>query len=266
MGSPALLADRGYFSLVQYVSDVARREPRNVGVWMVASDGFQKLRTLPPSRFSPRLQEQGLVDALLSGLAAMLESTKNPSAGDLLRWAGVLTGSIQISEPRPALILGDPSLVIEQLYRTLVAPVGRPVQRLAKAEVLDRVVQSFRSRGAVVRRSSYLNDFVFDAIVEPGDKTPTAVEVLSFAVDKVDWTRVERDAGHFLFAISRVAADPLCVVQPPSVSGEVEAKRSHDRIRQWLDTESIPVLLPGDVSRYAASLGDGRQLQLMAIE
>ena len=68
---------------------------------------------------------------------------------------------------------------------------------------MDRAVQALRAQGARARRGAYIDDFIFDIVVE-GEHERAVFEVLSFAVGRKDWTPVERDAGHFLYAMTKL--------------------------------------------------------------
>jgi hypothetical protein len=54
-----------------------------------------------------------------------------------------------------------------------------------------------RRNGWKLRRGAYLDDFIFDLIVDKPE--PRVCDVLSFASGAQNLVPVERDAGHFLY-------------------------------------------------------------------
>jgi hypothetical protein len=247
------MTESGRFSLVRFVSDLGRDEAKNVGVILFAEDGYRGMRAIRPSAFSPKLREQGILDQILSSMAERVAGLPSGIA-DLYRWKDLWSRSLQLSEPRSTAIVGTPEDTLETLYRGLVATKPRRSGHLGKAEVLDKVVDSFRSRGARVRRSDYLQDYIFDAIVETESEMPRAVAALSFASGAREWTSVEKDAGHFLYASSHVDAGPVVVLQPPIDPGASAASAAYHRVRRWLDRESIQAVDIGGLGAFTRSI------------
>jgi len=238
---------RGFFSIVRWISDPTRDEARNVAIIVLDEAGrFGEIRSAPVSRLSPKLHEQGLLDALLVGLSTQLESRPRLTHSRLLSLHGQLHQSLQITEPKPV-ALDNSETAIDALYRAYLAPPPGGPRSLTKGALLDQVIQALRAQGKTVQRGAYIGDFIFDAVLT-GAPGPTAVvSVLSFGAARKDWTPVERDAGHFLFAISDLAVNPQAVIEPPGPTANGEAKRSHQRVEGWLRRADIPVRAPADL-------------------
>jgi hypothetical protein len=241
---------RGFYSLVRWRSDVARDEPRNIAVLLTDADGeFSKLKSVPISVVSPRLHEQGLLDALLLGLERRIDEAF--TAADLLQLHLDLHHAVDVTEPRPVAV-GDPDDVLSALYRAFVAARSGGRRGQTKGMVLDKVVAALRTRGMSVRRGAYIEDFIFDVIVDEA-RGHRAIEVLSFAAPRKDWSPVEKDAGHFLFALQQLAVPGAAVVQPPPPELD-EAVEPYARVRRWLDQADVPVSAPDDVMSGALTL------------
>ncbi len=254
MGTATLVEDRGRFALVRYVPDVVRGEARNVAVILMTDSGFRSVRASPPSAIRGQLRDQGILDGLLMQLARDVISREDLGSGWFREWSDLATGALQVSEVRNASVVGDPNDTMEALYRALVAPRSRRSNRLGKSELIDQVVRSFRGRGAQVRRSDYHQGFLFDAIVEQPAAPSLTVEALSFATGAQDWSNVERDAGHFLYARRHVSSTALCVLQPPGDRANAQAVQSWSRVAKWLTEESVRVIAPAGLSAAVADL------------
>jgi hypothetical protein len=126
---------------------------------------------------------------------------------------------------------------LDALYRALIAPRQSGGRALTKGVLLDRVIGTLRKQGVQARRGVYIDDFIFDVVIENGGPA-SVLEVLSFAVPRKDWTPIERDAAHFLYALRRVNADGRAVIQPPAEAPAATA--SYERILRWLDDEDVP--------------------------
>lgn len=128
-------------------------------------------------------------------------------------------------------------------YRAYVAPrsAGRT---MTKGVVLDKVVNTLRRRGLDVKRGIYIEDFIFDAVVEMPRRRTSVIEVLSFASGQKNWAPVEHDAGHFLYAIQELLLPGIAVVQPPSESKRNGAATSHQRVNRWMHKAKIPTVDP----------------------
>jgi Protein of unknown function (DUF3037) len=253
VGTQTVVDTVARFAVLRYVPDLARDEPKNVGIILFTEDGYRGMRAVRPSMLSGRLREQGLLDRTLSSMAAELASVPTGLA-DLYRWRGIWSRSLQIDDPRPTAIYGSAQSTLDILYRGLVASRPRRSKRFGKAEVLDRIVDTLRNRGARVRRSDYLQDHQFDAIVESEAEDTRTVAALSFASGARDWTSVERDAGHFLYAASRVDARPSAVMQPPTDASLASAKSAYERVRRWFEREEVVAVELTDIETLARSI------------
>jgi hypothetical protein len=248
--------ERGYFSIVRWCTDAERDEARNVAVVLVDAEGqFGGVRSAPPSSLSQDLRQQGLLDAVLHGLALQFQQERRPDLRRLQQIATGLTQSLYLTEPR-ATAVPDPDLTLQALYRAYVAPTPQPRRALTKGVVIDRVVQGLRRRGLHVRRGEYMGEFFFDALVETeGNVIP--FDVLSFAGDKKDWLPTERDAGHFLYGLARLGLPGRAVIQPPAGEGAEAAEVTWTRVRRWFDEAHVPVLQPDEVADPNMSLSLG---------
>jgi hypothetical protein len=103
------------------------------------------------------------------------------------------------------------------------------------------VAKELRDRGFKAIRGQYVNDVLFDIVIENGKpETPRVIEVLSFGGDRKDWTPVEHDAGHFLFGRREAGVDARAIIHPPT-SGN-GASESYRRVSRWLDHEDVPTV------------------------
>ncbi|MDP9222907.1 MAG: hypothetical protein M3P18_03460 [Actinomycetota bacterium] len=226
----------GFFSLVRWRLDATRDEARNVAVILVEPDGaYGAIRAAPLSTVSSRLKDQGILDAALVGLEQRIASG-DLGLAELTQLHRDFQRSIVITEPRRVAV-PDQDAALAALYRAYLAPRARGGRAPTKGAVLDRVVETLRRRGVEARRGAYIDDFIFDVVIETSS-APTVLEVLSFAADRKDWTPVERDAGHFLYALSRLSIAGRAVIEPP-VNGN-GATSSYERVRRWLAREHVP--------------------------
>lgn len=236
---------RGFYSLLRWRSDATRDEPRNVAVLLIdeATD-FGELRAAPISALSPRLHEQGLLDAMLAGLNDRMRQAP-PAREFLVRLHDALEENLVATEPRPVAV-ADPHAVLDDLYRAFLARRGGGGRPMTQGVVLDRVVNAYRKQGRDVHRGRYVGDFIFHAVLDP-DSAPQPIEVLSFGAARKDWTPVERDAGHFLFAVEQLQLRGRAVIQPPSDEGDELASATHMRVRRWLDSREVPIQHPDEL-------------------
>ncbi len=248
---------RGYFSLLRWMSDPTRGEGRNVGLLLVEPEtGFRAMRSAPISTLSSRLHDQGLLDSMLVELERKLDAEPRPSAEFLEDLHESLSRSLVVTQPKPVAVTdGDEAL--KALYRAYLAVRGGGSRAVTKGVLLDRVVAKLRSQGAVVARGSYIDDFIFDAVVEKHGAEPTVIEVLSFGTARKDWTPVEKDAGHFLYGLNELGlSDAAAFVQPPTREDEA-ASRSFGRVSGWLKKSDVRV---GTIEQL-----EDTQLELMGI-
>ena len=91
-----------------------------------------------------------------------------------------------------------------------------------------------------------------------------AIEVLSFDGQLKDWSGIERDAGHFLFAVQQLdGVDPVCVVQAPKLDAQDVATESYGRVRRWLDKSHVETLEAGAIASFAQRFAPVEQLPLL---
>jgi hypothetical protein len=230
---------QGYFSLLRWISDRTRDEAKNVGIMLVEPEtGFRALRSAPVSALSPRLHDQGLLDAMIVQLEENLQSTQRSGVDLLEDLHRSLTHSLVVSEPKPVAIT-DAEEDLQALYRAYLATRGGGGRALTKGVVLDQVVNAMRDSGRRVQRGAYIEDFIFDVVVEEGDQLPSVIEVLSFAAPRKDWTPIEHDAGHFLYATSELDVPASAIIQPPENGGADPAHEAHERVLRWLKRSGI---------------------------
>ena len=230
---------QGFFSLLRWRSDVARDEARNVAVVLVSEKGeFGGVRAAPLSSISSRLRDQGLLDEFLLALRAQFEAhEKKPGLQELETWRGEMRRSLYLSEPRRVAV-DDEETVLDALYKAFLATRGGSgrSRHLSKASVLERAVDALRRSGYSVQRGAQarVGDFVFDALIEGNGSGTAALEALSFAVPRKDWSPVEKDAGHFLYALNRARLPGRAIIEPPSEESHDGAAEPYERVSRWL--------------------------------
>jgi hypothetical protein len=250
------LVQRGYYSVLRWASDPTRDEARNVAVMLVDSEGqFGGLKSAPLSSVSSSLKQQGFLDTLLVGLQQQFDSPEIPDLNKLRAMQSVLTRSLYLSEPQ-AVAVPDAGSTLQALYRAFVAPKPAPRSQ-SKGVVLDRVVTSLRNWGITTYRGRYFHDYLFDAVVEAALQ-PIVIEVLSFASTARDWSTTERDAGHFLFALSHIDASGAAVVKGPSDASRPEARTSFRRVLEWFEREDIPTVSADEINNLRTVVAAGR--------
>jgi len=239
---------QGFFSVLRWRPDSTRDEARNVAVILVDEEGLVGgVRHAPVSQISPRLHDQGIVDAALAGLTRQFAGDHKPNVGALRELYGSMRHSLCLTEPRPTAV-SDPDLVLSALYRAYVAPRGGGGSRsISKGALLDTVVNKARNGGFDIGRGRELGGFVFDAVVDVTHGTSKAIEVLSFATTAQKWMPAEHDAGHFLYALSRVELPGLAVVVPPTEASHQNAVRAHERVTGWFADAGVPTTSPDEV-------------------
>lgn len=247
--------DRGFYSVVRWRPNATRDEARNVAVVLVDSEGqFGGVRIAPLSSLSQDIRQQGFLDAILHGLESQFEEGRRPDLGRLRELSETLSQSLYVTKPR-ATAVPDPDLTLQALYKALVAPTSTP-RSLTKGVVTDQVVALLRKRGWQVRRGEYVDDFVFDAVID----RPQGIlvcDVLSFATIRKDGIPVERDAGHFLYGIGRLHLSGMAVIQPPRDESSDQVRTSFERVRHWFEEASVPVHAPDDLTVPQMSLSIG---------
>jgi hypothetical protein len=257
------VTNRGYFSILRWRTDATRDEARNVAVLLVDEAGqFGGMKAAPVGGISPRLKEQGLLDAILFGLEKRFAEDDKPTVDTLLQLRGSLQQSLYLTEPKP-IPVPDLDAVLDALYRAYAAPQGGGPKGLTKGVVLDQVIHTLRKGGLAVRRGDYVGDFLFDAIVDsPDAEVPPFIEVLSFASPKREWAAAEYDAGHFLFALERIQGKGLAVIQPPTEISKPGATTSYDRVMRWFKLAEIPTPQPDGLAQLTRQ-NETQQLALL---
>ena len=250
--------------MLRYRPDATRDEPRNLAVLLVQeSGGAGVIQAAPVSQMSPRLHEQGLVDAILVSLARRLASGDVQGEAGLARLCRSSGPTLEVTHPEPTVIMDDPHVTARVLYKSLVSPRRGARDSLQKGAILDRVVRLCRANGAEISRGQYVGDFIFDAVVTSPDRVPTAIEVLTFHGVKANSGSIERDAGHYLFGLTHVDANPVCVLEPPSQQSSRSVWQSHDRVSRWLQTGKIKTYPAHDIDQMVGSLAGNQQLPLV---
>lgn len=244
----AKVVQQGYFSVLRWRPDTTRDEARNLAIILVDSEGkLSRVRSAPLSTMSQKLREQGLLDALLVGLEEQFAGEVKPDLASLKDMRESLQDSLYITEPQPVAV-HDFDDTVNTLYRAYVAPRGGGRRQITKGVVLDGVIDNLRKHGLEVRRGEYLNDFLFDVTIHRPNVSPMVLQVMSFATGRQDWTPVEHDAGHFLYALGRASTSGTSIIQPPSETGLQSAFTSYNRVRRWFHAEGVATIEPGYLS------------------
>lgn len=252
----ATVEPQAYFSILRWRQDPTRDEARNVAVVLADRAGaVGGIRSAPLSTISSRLHEQGLLDSMLLGLQKRFESLKKPTAEEISELHRTMQRSLYFTEPQPVSV-ADLDVTLAALYKTYVAPRPSGRSAYAKGAILDKAMIAFRRHGYEVLRGQYVGDFIFDAVIRAPQRS--VVDVLSFATGAKDWSRVEHEAAHFVFALERLDTQGIAVVQPPVEESEPNATKSYRRVAGWLKDAEIPVLSPTGMTEERIS----EQLQL----
>jgi hypothetical protein len=237
---------RAFYSLLRWCSDPARNEARNVAVIVVHSKGeWGAVRAAPISTISPRLAEQGIVDAMVDGLQQRIERERGFGLEELEQLRGHFERSISLTEPRPV-VVSNLDATVGALYRALVARPAGGSRAVTKSVVLDRVVAGLRRANVRVGRSQYVGDVLFDLVFEGQDALG---EVLSFASGARNVVPIENDAGHFLFGLSRIRRTGIAVVEPPPEDAPAHVADSHARVLSWFGSAGVPIHRPEDFTQ-----------------
>jgi hypothetical protein len=247
-----------FYTVLRYSPDPARDEARNIGILVVGDSRHAWFKTAPLSRVTPKLHEQGLLDAILARFESRVNEGEFRNPNQVSDLAAILRGPIQLTSPAPMAVAGSFQTSADALFHSLVAIRQRRGPGLGKGELLDRVVDVFRSKGAAVARGSYIGDFIFDAVVQDPGSVPTAVGVASFDTEAEDWAGTERQVGHYLFAVTRVQPRQAFVVQAPTSISTDAARLTHGRVTKWLHEAGVPTIPCADIPAFAARLAGGQ--------
>jgi hypothetical protein len=245
------LATTGHFAVLRWRNDGTRDEARNVAVIVVSGDGRQTaLRAAPISSISPRLHDQGILDAWLVGLEHQFRHADEGALELLVRLHDSLHHSLYLTEPKPTAV-PDLDVTAGALYRAFVAPRSHGSSEITSGKLLDQTVKRLRQRGLTVRRGEYVDSFIFDAVVDSPHGT-SVVEVLSFATSARNWTGAEHDAGHFLYAVRRLSVPAAAVIKPPGDFSNANARRAYEHVSGWMKDEEVRVV---DLDHAAEAVG-----------
>ncbi len=241
----------GHFSVLRWRHDGTRDEARNVAISVVGGEGRRAvLRAAPISSISPRLHDQGILDAWLTGLERQFETANIGGLELLTSLHDTLHHSLYLTEPKPTAV-PDLDLALSALYRAFVAPRSRGSSEVTSGTLLDLVVKRLRQAGLHVRRGEYIGSFLFDAVLErPGGVS--ALEVLSFATTARDWASAEYNAGHFLYAVRKLSLHAAAVIKPPAEFSNTNARRAFEHVSEWLEEENVQVLDPDSATKVLA--------------
>jgi hypothetical protein len=139
-------ATKGYFSLVQYCPDIARREAANVGVVLFCPDlHFIESKLIRSNHrirrfFGEEADNYQHLNAMKDSLANRLEVEKSEfkSLEDLKTFVATRANKVILTDPRPVKIL-DPMTDLEALYRELVLEPSRPLSVQAEIPLRKRL-------------------------------------------------------------------------------------------------------------------------------
>jgi hypothetical protein len=240
------MSDKYYFSVLRWRSDPTRDEARNVAVVLVEQDGTSGgIRAAPISTISPTLGEQGLLDEVVASIERRFANSDSLGLEELEQIRSGLQRSIYFTEPR-AVSVSDIDSTLGALYAAYARPRMRSNKGITKGQALDRVVTSLRHRGWDVVRAKRVEDVLFDLVIE--NPNPAVGSVLSFASGASDVTKLERDAGHFLYGRDRTQLPGLAYLQPPDEAAADEVREAHRRIVGWYRDSQVEVRSVAEVA------------------
>lgn len=257
-----------YYSVVRYVPDPIRNEPRNIGTLVVCDD-----RSYAKGRFSfsraglpARSERYAFLRTIIGDLQLGNESQLNfltslrPGMGveELQRLCEESTNAVQFTPPLPA--PGEPDRVLDDVYRDFVAPRssgGSSTWSRANAESIFR--RSFRQVGMEnwvqsVPRIEVPGEppYVFDLGIKNG-KWIAVIDTLSFKGE--DPQRPEERAAWMAAAWPQVRREVpgralLFVQTTPAAQGRVA------RINGWLRPAGVEVYEAGQARMVASELAN----------
>lgn len=247
--------DQGYFSLLRWRSNPTRDEARNVAVLLFDAEGtFGGVKAANVTSISPKLREQGILDAMLSGLKKRFAVEPKPDLAEIRRMHSLLNQSLYVTDPRPCAV-GNPTSSLNTLYDAYVARPGGGGGP-TKARLISKVVGQLRDEDLTVDRDVPIRNCVFDILVT-NQRARVAMDILTFAQpQRNDWQEAEHDAGHFLFGLRRADLVGVAVFEPPSTRSTRAAEESFGRVVEWYGDARVPILTPAEVAEHPGMVVD----------
>lgn len=219
------MAERGYYSLIQFMPNPGRAEGANVGLVLVCPERKSVCVHLSGNNEAPKrlFRAASFDDARLAiakeSLAARLRSDlgSDPTFEGLRRARALEANSLVLTEPRTVAVLSDPQEVAEQLYRELV--YLEPLQRdRARTPDVTPIVSYLEQRNVPISK--------------PGQVlVPIADEQLKVAFSYVN------GAQHFVHAQGFSRSTRQAIEQAKSVGALgrlLHYHSSHDSLRKKL--------------------------------
>lgn len=257
------MTSEGFYSIIRYTPDPVRDEAKNVALMLIDEQrDVARLRVAPLSQLTPRLNEHGLLDKLLVHFGARLQAGELRDQRQVAALSRVIGPTLSLTAPVRAAIGDDVDATLKSLYTAFVAPRRGRDSSISHGQLLDRLVKACRKAGAAVEPGAYVEDILFDAIVS-WRKRRTPVQVLSFETTTQNPHGIEQAAGHFLFALNRIHADGLCVMQPPVLKSTDPVKASYRRVRNWMQDGGVETVGPEDLPRIASSIAGADPLPIV---
>ena len=261
-----------FFSIVRYVADPIRNEPKNIGVLVVCPGRrFGGARfLLSRSGIAPSSSRYNLLQDLIRNYQIDLPGYNQPSlfAPVPFKWTRVeleelhreCTNLIQFTEPAAA--LAEPSRLLDELY----------CERIQTRESSSRTNFSRGVAARVFRKAFHRYDRINwvqeDTRVQVKDDTYHfdlgirngqlyyAIETLSFR--NIDLQRVEQAGGWYAYIWPKVAqetgAKGLLLVEPPKDIGGAQDR--FRRVTDWASAVGITVHNANETNKVAEKIAD----------
>jgi hypothetical protein len=245
------MPESAFYSLLRWRPDPARDEAKNVAVVIVGEGDVGGIRSAPISTISPKLHDQGILDSALRNFERQFTEGHCLTLGQLEEMSTGMVHSLTFTPPLPTLV-EDVDVTLTALYRALVGGPSGGSRILTKGKVLDNVVRKLRRDGYEVGRGQYLDDFIFDAVLE--EPNAPLLGVLSFATSARNFVGTEQSAGHFLYGLENVGRSGLAIIAPPTASSHENANLSFHRVSRWLQRADCAVASPEEVSDRVGEL------------
>lgn len=232
------IARTAYFSILRWILDIARDEPRNLAVILVDSQGgFAKFKAAPLDTIIPKPKEQVVLRAMLKGLERQLKETCQPDFAGLMEMHKQQKGSIRLTKPRPIKVI-DPDAKLDDLYQTYVAS-----PETGTGELVERVMYTLSELGITVERNKYLGEYAFDITAFGTGAKPIAIQVFSFEGTQESWLSEEHSAAYFVSALGKIKkVVGASVIRPPSSDATDDARVAHDRLVGWFNKRGVLIV------------------------